>query len=297
MTSERAPIRLDNLKKLTMYAAAVREEAVTCGAGPSEVEVSAFVESLAYLLRTVAEKQDLGDDWLDEKAHEMKTGFAGGYFDRETGEPHPMTSDLVRIFGAEYVEWAKRETGEAGHFVTTRYDLEVLAKDVVPYLRERSGAKAKPALAIWERICRNFFRSDLTGRARHHLIRDVGPWLQALELGPVGRDREEAIDDESRPVVEKFLEHAPGGRAKAADARALIERAGSVGEAIAGIDWMFQTEKDEYLAKNRPRTLGFVTRNFDKYERSKPKPGEEKRLAKEKAEMVKHLSLVSGGTK
>lgn len=293
--TERLETRVETQKRARAYLASLREEAVEGGAGPTEVGLLAYCESLMGLLYayTQAGKDEA---WLRGKWQRHQLEFFSSMFE-DGGQPHEFLGTIVRIFSDGYAGWTEREFGKRRPYVPTSYDLEAVAKEIIPYLRQRGEGKAKRALEVWEEICQNYFHSDFSQwRARNHLLKDVPAWLQVLEVGPVGRDDDvEELDDTVRAVVEKFASHKPDGKWTVKEAKALITRAGSVEEAIAGLDWIYSAEcPDEYLRKNRPFTLGFVVRVWDRFEGSRPTKAQLDRKERAKQKFLGQLRVVSG---
>jgi hypothetical protein len=235
------------------------------GVRPSELALATYLEALARLGRDSDDKSEV---WLAEQLAIWRTD---GDFRDDVGNATTFIPALVTVFSAGYEEWSESEYGRRCPYVPGLQDQRALTREIVPYLRSRSNAHRSTAFKIWSRIVSNYFASRFaTERAQFHFLKDITTWMQALELSPIGVEEPIEIGDEGRALLDRFYKFAPAGRARAKDAVALLRRAGSYEEAIAGREWMYSERADEYVKANRPWSLGFVVTIWDRYERSRP---------------------------
>lgn len=278
-------LRRDLAAKLRQYAGAARELAVDRGvASDRELAYLVTLEALATAYHTFV-RYEKPTSWLEARYRHLRLDFYSGFVPDE--ERTPAVDRVVDIFSDGYSAWTERHFGTATPYVMTRYDREALVREIMPYLRERSEGHGGRAFPLWRRIVEHFFASELANSDERRL-RDVPLHIQTLEHTPIGRravERDPSADEQR--VLDAFRERCQTGRATPDDASALITRAGSVEAAERAIAWMYTTE-DEYLARNRPYSLDFITRIYDRFERARPRPATKDR-------MVAKMRVIQGG--
>lgn len=280
-----------------LYRMAKAALAAACDEDRGIAEISAIssIVALVSRLRTARTKGH-DDAWIADRFRAHQLEFFGGAFEEIENE-HPLTDRLVEVFSDRYSQWvADTYNRDPVSYVPNLWDREALAKDVVPYLRARSNGRAKAALMVWQAIVDNFFANPQERWLdRPPSIRDTAPILRQLELGPLGASSAtlDRLEGPVADVVHKFLEHCPTGRWSKADAVQILEYAESPEDALAAIDWMYAADcKDEYLRTNRPFTLGFIARAWDRWERNRPKKVNPAKQAAAKASLRKQLEAI-----
>jgi hypothetical protein len=255
---------------------------------PAEARLLGYLRALARLGRAAIEKPE---DWLSMKLSSWQSSTEFGALQMSAA-----AATFSDVFAARYATWAHAAYGRDVSYVSGAADRKALATEIVPYLRERSGGSTQRALEIWQRIVENYFRSKFaTERAQFHLLKDIAPWLQALELSPVGAEEEVEIGDEGRSLVAHFRRLAPAGRVRSKDVVELLRRAGSYEEAVRGLEWMYSAEADEYVRSNRPWSLGFVVTIWDRYEQSRPSEAESRKRAREQERLLASIRKANEG--
>lgn len=259
----------------------------TLGLRPSEAALVTYLEALARLGRNGLDESEA---WL---AEQLDVWRMSGDFRDDVGNATTFVPALVAIFSSAYETWAEAEYGRRCPYVPGLQDEHALAREIIPYLRARSNAHRSTALKIWTRLVENYFASRFTTeRAQFHFLKDICPWIQALELSPVGVEPPVEIGEEGRRLLDRFYVLVPSGRARAKDAIALLARAGSYEEAAAGLDWMYSERADEYVRANRPWSLGFVVTLWDRYERSRPSADSLAKRARERERLASSIKQV-----
>ena len=278
---------------LTGAAQAARRWAVDQGVTKANLaRLATTIEILARIWEQGANNK-VTDEWIGKQA-ELERAAIFGIDSAEL--PVAFGGQLVRIFSDGYKRWVFETTGKNIDYAPTRFDTEALARDIVPYLRARSKNGQKRALSIWTTIVENYFSSELDGRSREHLLRSITPYLQPLELSPIGLPVEESFDAGERQIVNVFKEFVPKARVRKRDVTALIELAdGRIDTVLHAIRWMFSPKADDFIKKNRPYSLAYVVQCWDRWERARPTPESIRRRKWADDELKAQIRAVTGG--
>src|SRR6185369_13218356 len=152
--------------------------------GPGKARIYGTAINLLGLVSAIESKTDAQANTMFV---EWETDLASNISGAPASELTSVTKEFITLFCTEYLHWTEKHYGEKRPYVVTRADRLVLIRDIVPYLRERSGGKLGPALRVWAQILKNYFASTFSNeRMQFHGLKEIINWIQPLELSPVG---------------------------------------------------------------------------------------------------------------